>query len=264
MSGRPLPAPAVPASAYTEEYFREVAAGATEWSETAVPIHGIYAYVLTVLMDLPPGRLLVDVGCGRGELIALAAEHGVRAVGVDYAPAAVDLAKTTVAARQLEKLAEVHQGDARSLPVADAQADAVSMLDVVEHLLPAELELALAEAHRVLRPGGQLVVHTFPNRLIYDLTYRWLRRVLDGRAGRWPADPRLHWEREMHVNEQTLRGLSRAVDGAGFRERRTWYGDWVYTDFVPSRGAAQVYRLLAHIPGLKGAGRANILLTARR
>jgi len=264
VSGRPLPAPAVPASAYTEEYFREVSAGATEWSENPTPIHGIYAYVLTVLMDLPPGSLLVDVGCGRGELIALAAEHGVRAVGVDYAPAAVALAQVTIDARELGGRAEVRQGDARGLPVGDGKADAVSMLDVVEHLLPAELELALAEAHRVLKPGGQLVVHTFPNRLIYDLTYRWLRRLIDGRARRWPADPRLHWERDMHVNEQTLRGLSRAVDGAGFREQRSWYGDWVYTDFVPSRAAARVYRVLARIPGLRAAARANILLTARR
>jgi ubiquinone/menaquinone biosynthesis C-methylase UbiE len=216
------------------------------------------------LLGLAPGRLLVDVGCGRGELIALAAEHGVRAVGVDYAPAAIDLAQATLGARRLDGLAEVRQGDARGLPLGDAEADAVTMLDVVEHLVPAELALALEEARRVLRPGGRLVIHTFPNRNIYDLTYRWQRRLTPGRARRWPADPRLQWERDMHVGEQTLRGLARAVDAAGFRERRAWYGDWVYTDFVPSPRAARTYRVLARIPGLKGAGRANILLTASR
>ena len=264
MSGRALPAPAVPASAYTEQYFREVAAGAEDWSEEATPIGGIYSYVLTKLVLLPPGSLLVDVGCGRGELIALAAEHGVRAVGVDYAPAAIALAQATLDARRLDGLAEVRQGDARGLPVGDGEADAVCMLDVVEHLLPAELQLALQDARRVLKPGGRLVIHTFPNRLIYEFTYRWQRRLLAGRVRRWPADPRLQWERDMHVNEQTLRGLSRAVEHAGFRERHAWYGDWVYTDFVPSPGAARTYRALARIPGLKGAGRANILLTARR
>lgn len=265
MSGRPLPAPAVPASAYTEEYFREVSAGATEWSENPTAIHGIYAYAFASLMDLGPGSLLVDVGCGRGELIALAAEQGVRAVGVDYAPAAVALAKLSIGARGLDGLAQVHESDARSLPVGDAQADAVSMLDVVEHLLPAELELALAEAHRVLKPGGKLVIHTFPNRLIYELTYRWLRRAVPrSYRDRWPADPRTSWEREMHVNEQTLRGISRSVDSVGFHERRSWYGPWIYTDFVPSRVAALAYQVLARTPGLKSAGRASILLTARR
>jgi ubiquinone/menaquinone biosynthesis C-methylase UbiE len=264
VSERPLPSPAVPASAYTDYYFREVSAGATDWSENATPIHGIYAYVLASLMELAPGSLLVDVGCGRGELIAKAAQQGVRAVGVDYAPAAVALAKLTIEARGLDGLAQVHQSDARSLPVGDAEADAVSMLDVVEHLLPAELALALAEAHRILKPGGRLVIHTFPNRLIYELTYRWLRRLVPGGERRWPADPRTSWEREMHVNEQTLRGISRAVDAAGFRERRAWYGAWIYTDFVPSRLAALTYQVLARTPGLKGAGRANILLTARR
>jgi len=261
---RALPAPAVPASAYTERYFREVAAGADDWTEDATPIGGIYSYALTRLMRLPPGSLLVDVGCGRGELIALAAEQSVRAVGVDYAPAAIALAGSTLAARRLDGLAEVRQGDARGLPVGDGEADAVSMLDVVEHLLPDELALALAEARRVLKPDGQLVIHTFPNRLIYDLTYRWQRRLIPGRAAHWPADPRLQFEREMHVGEQTLRGLSRAVGAAGFHERRAWYGDWVYTDFVPSSRARRTYHALARVPGLKGAGRANILLTARR
>jgi ubiquinone/menaquinone biosynthesis C-methylase UbiE len=264
VSGRALPAPAVPASAYTERYFREVAAGAEDWSEDATPIGGIYSYVLTQLVRLDPGSQLVDVGCGRGELIALAAEHGMRAVGVDYAPAAIALARATLDARALAGRAEVRQGDARGLPVGDAEADAVTMLDVVEHLLPVELTLALAEARRVLGRGGQLVIHTFPNRLIYDLTYRWQRRLTPGRVRSWPADPRLEFEREMHVGEQTLRGLSRAVDAAGFRERRAWYGDWVYTDFVPSARARRTYGALARVPGLKGAGRANILLTARR
>ena len=46
------------------------------------------------------------------------------------------------------------------LPLPDAHLDAVTMLAVVEHLDPAGLEVLFAEVHRVLRPGGRLVVTT--------------------------------------------------------------------------------------------------------
>jgi cyclopropane fatty-acyl-phospholipid synthase-like methyltransferase len=38
------------------------------------------------------------------------------------------------------------------------------MLDVVEHLTPTELDRTLAQARRILAPGGRLYIHTFPNR----------------------------------------------------------------------------------------------------
>lgn len=257
-----LDAPAVPPEAYTEEYYRELCGDAAEWDPVG-SIGGIYAHVLGDLLPLSPGQTLVDVGCGRGELIVLAAERGIRAVGIEYAPAALRLAQQTIDGHGTGRLARAVLGDARALPVPAAEADAVTMLDVVEHLTARELHSALLEARRALASGGTLLIHTFPNRLIYDITYRWQRRLALGRRRSWPAEPRNVLERRMHVGEQTLAGLRDAVAAAGFARVRGWWGEWVYTDFVPSPRARRTYARMARIPPLRRFAVANLFVEAR-
>jgi ubiquinone/menaquinone biosynthesis C-methylase UbiE len=145
----------------------------------------------------------------------------------------------------VEGKAEVAEADARAIPLDDGFADLVTLLDVVEHLAPAELDATLAEAYRVLRRRGRVLVHTMPNRSIYELTYRLQRAWRAGRRARWPADPRNDHERRMHVNEQTVSSLRRSLRRAGFRPARATLGQWVYTDFVPEVGAKATYGRLA-------------------
>lgn len=257
-----LAAPAVPPEAYTEAYYRQTCGGSGEWSPQG-EIGGIYAHVLDRLLDLRAGQLLVDVGCGRGELIALAAQRGVRAIGIEYAPAALQLAQATIAGHGAGGLASAVLADARALPLRDGEADAVTMLDVVEHLSSSELDDALREARRVLAPGGVLLAHTFPNRLIYDVTYRCQRLALPARRRGWPANPRNEHELRLHVGEQTPGGLVRAAARAGLVWPRMWLGEWVYTDFVPSAGARRTFQRLARVPGLRRLAIANFFVAAR-
>lgn len=242
----PLPDPTVPPEVYTEAYFRTGCMGADAWEASngaaLDPLYPGYVRVAAVA----PGEVVVDLGCGRGELLVAALQAGAaRAVGVEYAAAAVDLARRTLSAHGLEAQAELHHGDARAIPVADDVADLVTLLDVVEHLTPPELQTALTEARRVLRPGGRVFVHTMPNATIYDVTYRWQRRLRPDRWRRWPADPRKPGERVMHVNEMTVTGLRRALRGAGFGDVEVWLGAWMYTDFVPDERARGTYHRLA-------------------
>ncbi len=60
----------------------------------------------------------------------------------------------------------------------------------------------------------------------------------------WSVDPRVEYERLMHVNEQTIRGLRRSVVRAGFRHPEVHLGKMVYTDFV-SVTARKAYEQLA-------------------
>lgn len=246
-----LPPPAVPAAVYDTNYYRSVCGDAAAFA--AGDLGGIHAWALQRLAPAP-GEHLVDIGCGRGELLAGAVAAGVRATGVEYSPDAVALARATAPG------AEVVLADARDVPLPDGSADAVAMLDVVEHLTAAELAAALAEARRILRPGGRLLIHTMPNRLLYDVTYRALRLV----ARSWPADPRNDHERRMHVGEQTAGSLRGALREAGFAEIRVQRGEWIHDEFLPSHRARAWLRRAAHVAPLRPLVVANLIAGARR
>ena len=257
--------PTVSPDLYDETYYTSVCGGHEEWSSSGGR-EGAPIYSVTLQQaGFQPGMVLLDVGTGRGEMLAVAAELGARlALGVEYASAGAALAVQTVAARGVSSCAHVLQADARALPLPSGSVDMVTMLDVIEHLSPAELDAALAEVHRVLKPGGQLVGHTFPTATIYNVTYRVLRRSRRRWARSWPADPRVEYEHLMHVNEQTLRGLRSAVARAGFADAKVELGKWVYTDFVPSQRARSVYRVLARWGPTRPLAVANIWVHARR
>jgi ubiquinone/menaquinone biosynthesis C-methylase UbiE len=249
---------------YDEEYFLGVCAGSAEWRESAgADASGVYEG-LVGLAGLTPGDTLIDIGTGRGELLVAALDAGAAgAVGVEYSEAAVALARRTLAVRGAGVRAEVLHCDARAVPLPDGSADLVTFCDVVEHLTPHELAHAFGEAHRLLRPGGRVFVHTFPTRTIYDVTYRTLRIVL-GQWRRWPRDPRNEHERVMHVNEQTRSSLRRALRRTGFDPVGVWRGDTVYVEFLPGERAKHLYRRLAAHRPTRSLAVANLFATAQK
>ncbi|MCT2594869.1 methyltransferase domain-containing protein, partial [Streptomyces sp. N2-109] len=102
------------------------------------------------LLSLVPGSIVVDAGCGAGRAVAELAERGVHAVGVDP-----DTSMLT-AARERWPAAEFREAGAQDLPFADASVRGYRA-DKVFHVLQ-EPERAVAEARRVLCPGGRIVL----------------------------------------------------------------------------------------------------------
>lgn len=185
------------------------------------------------LAALAPGLRVVDVGSGRGEAAAHALRRGAVVTVVDYSPSGIRLARRTVrrvaAARGDQALPAL--ADATRLPVADASAERVLLLDVVEHLQPWQLRLALMEIRRILQPGGYVVIHTLPNRWALTWAYPFLRVAAPG----LPADPRSAYERVVHVNEQDPRSLARSLAAAGLAAR-VWVEDWTTRQAAWSQG----------------------------
>jgi ubiquinone/menaquinone biosynthesis C-methylase UbiE len=102
------------------------------------------------LLRLPPGATVVDVGCGTARAVAELAEHASHAIGVDLNPAML------AAARSRYPDIDVRTADATDLPLDDGQAHGYRA-DKVYHVLPDPFA-ALAEARRVLVPGGRIVL----------------------------------------------------------------------------------------------------------
>jgi arsenite methyltransferase len=104
---------------------------------------------------LPAGARVLEVGCGNGAATRLILQHvrPARLVGIDPSPVFIDMAAESFAA---ETRVSFEVGEAAATGQPDAGFDLVIAHTVYSHLI--EPEGALAEARRVLRPGGQLVI----------------------------------------------------------------------------------------------------------
>src|SRR5579885_699443 len=169
------------------------------------------------LCRLSAGLRLLDVACGRGEVPAIACQQGADGIGLDYSADSIAFASRVrrIHGHGPGGVMRLVRGDATALPFCDASFDRVTMLDIIEHLHPPQLENMFREARRVLKPDGFAVIHTLPNRWVYEFAYPLARRFY----GRSPADPRSPHERQIHVNEQDIVGLSAMLKRCGLNHR---------------------------------------------
>src|SRR5690606_33041727 len=176
-----------------------------------------------------PGRIL-DIGCGAGFLANALAAEGHIVTGADMSRGSLRIASSKSAAMDpagAGTRAAYRVADAYRLPFRTAAFDAVTALDFLEHVT--EPERVIAEASRVLRPGGLFFFHTFNRNLL-----AWLI-VIKG----------LEWfvkntPRRMHVLPLFIKPeeLSRYCLAAGMDEVET-------TGIRPEFGRAAFWKMLA-------------------
>ena len=100
------------------------------------------------------GRLgLLDIGCGTGAMLDMLAPFG-EVIGADFAPQALEFCRAR--GREQGRHYPLTRADVRRLPFAEGVFDAVTAMDVIEHI--DDDKAASAEIFRVLRPGGRLFV----------------------------------------------------------------------------------------------------------
>jgi demethylmenaquinone methyltransferase / 2-methoxy-6-polyprenyl-1,4-benzoquinol methylase len=107
--------------------------------------------------DLPVERVL-DIGCGTGELTRLVARRfpAARVVGMDFTGAMLDVAHRRTDGGSEARRIRYGRGTAMRLPFPDATFDLVTNAFLVRNLV--DLDRALGELRRVLRPGGVLLI----------------------------------------------------------------------------------------------------------
>lgn len=131
-----------------------------------------YAPWMTEALDYAgaAGLDVLDVGCGQGIDLCQYALHGANVTGIDLTPRHVQLARMHLG--ELGFVGTVLEGDAERLPFPDRTFDRVSSNGVLHHT--PDISAALAEMHRVLRPGGRATVIVY-NR---DSSHFWVQQIL--------------------------------------------------------------------------------------
>jgi ubiquinone/menaquinone biosynthesis C-methylase UbiE len=142
-----------------------------------------------VVDGLPADGAIADVGCGTGTLAIALAAGGTQVIGVDPDAEVLALARAKPGADAVQW----REGRATALPLTDASADRVVMSLMLHHLCPEARRDALAEARRVLRPGGRLHVADWgrPRGALPKTGARLLSRIDDAESLREHLDGRL-------------------------------------------------------------------------
>jgi SAM-dependent methyltransferase len=141
--------------------------------------------------SLDQGATVVDVGCGTGGFLAQISTK-YTAIGTDTSPLAIEYCRR-------RGLKHLHLGTLDDFPAERWSVDAVSMLDVIEHI---EDDVAAVEqVFKLLRPGGFFIVSVPAN--------PWM----------WSAHDVLH----MHQRRYTKDNFRRLLKGAGFMQKKLSY-----------------------------------------
>ena len=163
---------------------------------------------------LPRDGLIVEAGCGNGNLLRMCANEGYTMEGLDFAAAAIEQnRKTDPAGRYVV-------GDVRALPYGDGEIAGYLSMGVVEHFSEEDRRVILRDAARALRPGGVAVI-TVPS-------YSAARRIgaMAGGFGRKGSKLKAQSSNEHGEPEQslefyqfffTLSEIRRDIEEAGLR-----------------------------------------------
>lgn len=140
--------------------------------------------LLAERLALSPGSRVLDAGCGVGNVArALATRHGLDVTGIDILEFNLQEAARRTAAAGLGERTRFQQGDYHHLEFPDASFDGVYTMETFVH--SADPKAALAEFHRVLKPGGRLVMFEYsrtPEHRVSAEANAALQRVCDAAA----------------------------------------------------------------------------------
>lgn len=147
------------------EYFRT---NAQQWDSLRamhVDDQNVEGMILSMLEGHETGDLL-DIGTGTGRMLEILAPLATRAEGIDRSRSMLSIARTNMDRMNMENC-HVRHGDMYSLPFDDGSFDTIMFHQVLHYV--DDPELAVVEAVRVLRPGGQMMIVDFAPHNVEEL-----------------------------------------------------------------------------------------------
>lgn len=217
---------------YYEDYWKQ---GIDGWSPTDVEMNALEKQLFTTY--IPAGARLLDFGCGDGSHVGTYLQSTGRFyTGLDVSAVAVQACR----AKGLEAIC--HEPDC-PLPFDDASLDAVVSFEVLEHLFsPAE---AVAEIHRVLRPGGYFI-GSVPNTTF--IANRLLMAIGYFNPGGSPSTSLKKPWADPHIRFFSNHSLKNFFDEMGFTDIQVYGMPFAFTQFpVVYRAPKSVQAFLAHV-----------------
>ena len=171
--------------------------------------------ILREIRDTTAGERFLDVGCGTGHLLLLARSIFPRVYGVDLAE------RLLAAVREREGIDTLLAGHAHCLPLPDQHFDGVGMYALLHHIQ--DPVPVLAEAFRVLRPGGVLYTDHDPNYYFGRFYHLWYRFQHRGSHGFGSAEEDVAEYHNVYTGGLDPEHLRRKLRGIGFRDVRVTY-----------------------------------------
>lgn len=123
------------------------------------------------------GKRVLDIGCGNGYVLAQYARHGAEAHGIDLTDTALSLSRRRFQLAGL--VGDFQRTDGDTIPFPDASFDVVCSMGVLHHI--EDPRPMLDEMHRVLRPGGEIIVMMYHRHSWKHLVVHPLKRLVDPR-----------------------------------------------------------------------------------
>ncbi len=174
-------------SIYDKDYFLKDNEGWREWKgNIETDLHPKFKRALELAGSVN-GKNVLDIGCGRAELVYYCVRRGAQASGIDYSRAAIEIAARTIdrLPQTLRPFAKVILGDIGTYDPPD-KYDVVFMIEIAEHMHDWQLKDGFEKINKILTPDGKLIVMT-PN-YHYEKILSPIKRILNipGNCIKWP------------------------------------------------------------------------------
>ena len=226
---------------YNRDYFFSECDGYVQFSNSRGKVLGKRLKKIFELANVKPDMNILDLGCGRGELVLHSALKRAHAWGIDISGDAINICDNTLAFWKkeypwIDRFARFRCEDVCQLNFSDSSFDIVFLSDMVEHLKPVILKKTLEAVNRVMKSNGKLLIHTSPNRYYIPVTGRvfsLISRILYIMDIKKKSRYVIPWnirtvlprglKTDIHINEQSSFSLKRVLKKTGFCVEKIWF-----------------------------------------